>query len=440
MRPKGVTRPFRAVQASDIPPHIALGRDRIERAVQALLGAENWDMTHAVLEREQAYLLSDEGIAILEQFARQARNSGQMGSVQVAIFLEGHRRLLERAREVGVDRAWTEFQEQRSGERPSSPEDDAEVQRIADTLRRFLSTDSWGETHAVLISEQAILLTEEAEQFLSALIHVAEQSEDPSANEGLYYLELHRNLLREARSLGIAAAWTNFEQARKETKREGGAQQRGFAPSAREAHLGAVTNAIKSLLTTSTWDETRQVLEREQDLLLTDTCDSLLTELIAAAERDHEGHTARNLVYLKMHQRLIQLARSEGIRAAWSSFEEAMGLPMAAGERSGGRADASESLPEPIDDGLRKIRDAVQSFLGASSWSAAYAILREHRDDLLTDLAIALIGAQADQMQARGTERDLYATRLLNLQAQLLRRARAVGVERAWSEFEDERQ
>jgi hypothetical protein len=102
--------------------------------------------------------------------------------------------------------------------------------------------------------------------------------------------------------------------------------------------------------------------------------------------------------------------------------------------------DKKEENPlSPIDEALQRIRDAVHAFLAAPSWEAAYAVLNDRREDLLTDLAVALLIAQADQMQARGTERDLYATRLLNLQARLLRRAREAGLEPAWAEFEAER-
>ena len=446
VRPKGVTRPLRAQHAPDFPADIALNHANIERAVQQFLGAENWSDTYAVLVRDHDDLMSTMGIALVGEFVQRARQSGMPGAEQVASYLEMHQRLLERAHIIGIEPAWTEFQDQLRANgstgviRVDGLMIGADTQAIAEVLRRFLSTNNWDETHTVLVDEQTLLLSDAVDQFLSGLIHVAQESGDPLAVEGLYYLEVHRQLLREARRLGIASAWHNFEIGRQKVNDERQHHGERNPRSSREAHLTSVTNAIKSLLSTSTWDETRQVLEREQELLLTDTCESLLSELIAAAERDHEEHAARNLVYLKMHQRLLELARREGITVAWSSFEEAMGLPSARGRRSSALEEVSVEEPlSPIDAKLHGIRDAVHEFLSASSWTAAHAILATHQDELLTDLAVALISAQADQMQARGTERDLYATRLLNLQALLLRRAREIGLDAAWQEFELER-
>jgi hypothetical protein len=436
VRPKGITRPLRQAMA-DVPPAIALGHDQVERAVQEFLSAENWAITHTILVRDQACLVSNSSIALLDEFARQARFSGLPGAEQVAGYLEAHRDLLERAMTLGVERAWTEFAAQRLLVAEAVMEADAtvDVQLLAETLRRFLSTDTWDETLAFLIREQAVLLSGEAEQFLSTLIHVAYQSADPAMLDELHYMEIHRDLLRDARASGINDAWASFEATRRRMLDSGHADRldrAGWSPF--EAHLNDVWGAIRALLMTHSWAETRQVLERDQELLLSETCERILREMIMAAERKQDE---RYRVYLTLHQRLLRLARREGIPAAWASFEEAMGFVPTT---SDGIMDKKEENPlSPIDEALQRIRDAVHAFLAAPSWEAAHVILCDRREDLLTDLAVALLIAQADQMQARGTERDLYATRLLNLQARLLRRAREIGLDPAWAEFEAER-
>jgi hypothetical protein len=435
VRPKGITRPLPRMPSEAVHGQLTLHRARINRAVQMLLSAENWSASHEILVTEQTNLLNEEAISILNGFITQAEQSGLPGSNNVASYLRAHRLLLERAIVIGADEAWDEFQARLNTPEGTS-DDQRETQHTVDTLRRFLSTDSWSETYTILLQEQNHLLTDTADQFLSSLIEVAESSKDPYARDGLRYLNLHRTLLRESRTIGIEQAWLNFEAARQQSTPTEPLQPTDQVTVRGEENTQDIANAIRSLLTTSTWDETRQILERERNLLLSETCARLFTDLIRTTEREHGEHAGRNLVYLKMHQRLLQLARTDGISRAWASFAEAMGIPYSP------ESNTIESVPEElsqVDLRLQKIREAVQQFLSASSWTAARDVLYHRRGELLTDMAVALVTAQADQLQARGTERDLYAMRLLYLQAQLLHRAREIGIDRAWDEFEQER-
>jgi hypothetical protein len=94
---------------------------------------------------------------------------------------------------------------------PSPPADQVECGRA---LRAFLNNGSWEETRAVLEREQALLLTRLADQLLSAAMDYASQSADPQVQARAAYLELHRTLLRRSRTLGIPAAWAEFEAYR----------------------------------------------------------------------------------------------------------------------------------------------------------------------------------------------------------------------------------
>ena len=432
VRPKGVTRPLRSQQ----PPPAS--NAQVEHAVSLFLNAENWTVTYAVLKDEQQFLLTPEATSLLNTFIQQARSSGQTGAEYVAEYLTAHRNLLDRARQSGIEAAWAEFQLIRLSEGEATVVPEQSTRESIDVLRQFLSTENWDQTRQVLFAEQQHLLNEVTEHFLTALIHVAEQSDDANADEGRRYLEVHLALLRDARTRGVEAAWEQFNATLpSHSAHQPTTKQQESRPVTDESEIRAVSRAIRSLLTTTTWDDTRQILEREQRLLLTDTCEKLFSDLINATERDHDEHAARNLVYLKMHQRLLQIARKEGIAIAWSSFIEAMGID--AHPISSTPSFTEEPLT-PLDIQMKSTREAVQSFLSASSWSAAHDILAAKREFLLTDIAIALITAQSDQLQAHGTERDLYATRLLNMQAQLLRRSREAGIEVAWQEFNEARQ
>lgn len=434
VHPKGVTRPHHRLP--DPVSTEVVRRVQIDRALHAFMSAENWAATHDVLLRDQALLLSDEALSILADFVEQARQQPQPpGSAAMVDYLEAHRILVNRARRVGIDQAWLEFQATRLPDHDREPvPEDLHTHAISEALKRLLGTESWNETYATFVRDQAVLLTETADQFLSALIQVARQDHSPHGTEGLHYLEMHRTLLREARTQGIDAAWAHFDHTRRqlETKHE-----RDFAPTTGPARAveSAVAEALKALLTTESWAETRQVLEQSQHLLLTDDCDYLLNDLLAAAQRDADPRATRSAVYLRLHQRLLRMARREGIAVAWRDFEEALEIAAAPDDRTL-RSHLGGIVPPPRLD----VDEAVQIFLNAASWDEARVILEMHQQELLTVAAMAAIQQRAETLHAQGAGRDLYAARLLKLQARLLRRAREVGIDRAWAEFETERE
>ncbi len=82
---------------------------------------------------------------------------------------------------------------------------------------------------------------------------------------------------------------------------------------------------------------------------------------------------------------------------------------------------------------------AVHAFLRASNWVEVGEILDKQRAALLTEVAVRLIEVESNRSPFQGDERDVEIMQRMRLQAKLLRRAREVGVERAWSEFETER-
>ncbi len=104
--------------------------------------------------------------------------------------------------------------------KPSPPAEQVECGRA---LRAFLNNGSWEETRAVLERERALLLTRLADQLLSAAMDYASQSADPQVQSRAAYLELHRTLLRRSRTLGISAAWEEFEAYRRAATEAGSA-------------------------------------------------------------------------------------------------------------------------------------------------------------------------------------------------------------------------
>ncbi len=178
------------------------------------------------------------------------------------VYLETHLTLLRHAREIGILAAWDEFKAEHIASREDqgseagvgltqeeadrgaedaaflaeklglaadAPQIPALQERlrqmlaqaqqpltpdpkaVADALVAFLNTNSWDETRAILEREQALLLTAVADQVVAARIAQAVQEQDQRRAD---YLTAHRTLLRQARAMGVPAAWEEFEAAR----------------------------------------------------------------------------------------------------------------------------------------------------------------------------------------------------------------------------------
>jgi hypothetical protein len=73
----------------------------------AFLDAGSWEEKRGVLQREQTLLLSESVSQVLSlMIGRAWRNDEQ----EDARYLEAHQKLLVRAREVGIEAAWAEFE------------------------------------------------------------------------------------------------------------------------------------------------------------------------------------------------------------------------------------------------------------------------------------------------------------------------------------------
>ena len=91
------------------PEQVALAE-----AMQSFLRAANWEETHALLERDQALLLSEIASQILALMVERAWRNDEEDDAR---YLEVHLKLLARARELGVEAAWAEFEAARQAEK-----------------------------------------------------------------------------------------------------------------------------------------------------------------------------------------------------------------------------------------------------------------------------------------------------------------------------------
>jgi hypothetical protein len=107
-----------------------------------------------------------------------------------------------------LSKALEEIAQRRASVQEQMPQPaETEVDAILTVLERFLQTSSWEEMGVVLEREQALLLSDKADQVLTAIVAQALQSNDA---KNARYLRIHRALLRRAREVGIHPALLEF--------------------------------------------------------------------------------------------------------------------------------------------------------------------------------------------------------------------------------------
>ncbi len=190
VRVKSITRPLTKQSNLNPPPGVAQQISPVESALQQFLRTSSWQETRQVLDRAAPLLLSEDAQTILRRYIQDVRASRMPEAVNIAMYLEAHRLLLERARAIGIGPAWDEFLAIRPVPEKTDEQDPnaTEAQATMDALRELLGTETWSQTHAVLIRLRERLLTESADQMLSALIQLAMQESSKEAVESIRYL------------------------------------------------------------------------------------------------------------------------------------------------------------------------------------------------------------------------------------------------------------
>lgn len=252
------------------PPALDADPAAVAPALEALFNATSWDATHAILDREQALLLTDTADLLLERSIASLREEGDE---RQASYVNLHRTLLHRAREIGVAAAWAEFELQRQAEASTLGESNGEQDEARIELTRVDVERA--------ITDAAFL----AEQFGLAV----DDPQIPALQQQL------RGLLAGERKPN---------------------QQEQY-----DADPAAVARALEAFLNAPSWDEAQAVLEREQALLLTRTADLLLEENIQSMRESGDEQRAN---YLAAQRILLLRVRQIGLHRAWAEFEAAL--------------------------------------------------------------------------------------------------------------------
>jgi len=268
-------------------------------AAQMWYHAPNWLVSRLWLAAHLAEL-PPETHAQLADAAGQLR---AMGADSAAKTVERHARLLDAARRVGVDTAYREvvgdeaFGESTVDE--NSTNDIAALKRIFDAVIAWIETPNWSASRDYLITHPE-LLDDEAEAILARMYEVETEQRDQRDRQVIVD---HQRLLRDARQLGVEAAYV----AR---ARRANAIRESVTPT--QAQLAI---PLMVWIETPDWNTSREYL-RAHPALLSDDGDILLARLAANQTTEHGRQSVAD------HQRLLSDARERGIDVAYDAFRE----------------------------------------------------------------------------------------------------------------------
>lgn len=166
---------------------------------------------------------------------------------------------------------------------------------LADAIQAFLNAEDWDDTRAVLIAQQELLLSPEAEEAMEGLVEQARRNENQQAAD---MFELHLNILRAAQESGIEPVFQqikSMEQAQREIN---------------DSANTPVAKAVQAYLNAENWDATREVLRENQELLFMPEAEALLQELIGHAADNQNDRLAQ---VFELHLNILRAAKMGGI-------------------------------------------------------------------------------------------------------------------------------
>ncbi len=245
-------------------------------------------------------------------------------------------------------------------------------------LKAFVTAYTYAEARRILEAHPE-LLSDEADMMLGDLIQFTRRQGDKRV---VPLFEERRALLRRCREVGIDQAFAEIER-----------------------RVSSLLEVVKSFTTARTWDEARRIVESHPELL-TDEADALLEALIEAARTQGNAGAVRGL---EEHRALLRRCREVGITQAFAEREKRVG----------------------------SLAEALKAFIMAPTLSEARRILKAH-PELLSDEADAILDKLIRFAETHGEA--LLAPRLVRRYEKrraLLHRCRAVGVEQAFAEIDE---
>ncbi len=417
----------------------AIVRSHTEASVDRLLGAEKWSEVKDIFVQEQKYLLHDSALLEIDKKIAEFRAIQNTDS-SILQYLQEHRRLIENARESGIENAWNNLQKNIAQRNDSIAEDSfrfeslmfhqgQKSQRTFMIIQKFLIAPSWDITFKILKAESKILLSDFTIKILVNFELAARKNSSLADQAELNFLIEHRELLEFARKFGVEKAIEVYKEKIQK-------QNSQIVIRINQDELNKIIELIRKFLSTQNWNETYAMLKREQETLLAQVTRYIFQGFIDGQEQTE--HSERKTVYLRMHLKLLEMAANIGVEKAWATFTEMMGIHVAGEELD---LPAEQTIDDTemseILNSIQLARGVLDNFLSVPTWRDAKSIFMQNFDLHTSHFVIAFLSAQADQLQATGNERDVYAMNILLQEAKLFIRAREIGPEKAWEEFEN---
>lgn len=255
--------------------------DRLTQALEQFVNTEDWQEARRTVEENQN-LLSDEAQQVLSENIADYRT---VARDDVAEYLEAHRAILQRSREVGTEQAFREAEErarqtlqarerQLDALRPPSPDP------LQAAVWRLLDADSPEEVDRVLAESPPLSREERALTYLDELMG---RAKDAGYDQALRYMREYHELLR-----------TLYE-------------------------MPPLMRALQEFISVPTWTESRDAI-KANPVLLSDEAIQTMDSLIAEARRQGDEPTGRAL---EAYRRVLERSRQVGPERAVEEIMEA---------------------------------------------------------------------------------------------------------------------
>jgi CHAT domain-containing protein len=328
----------------------------VSEAFQELVNAPIQEKP-AILQRKKHLLLTDIADRIAIALIENHRKSDDPDERRLTDYLEAHRHLLRRCRESGTAVIWVELEAIREAHERLS--NDGTSKAILYALMAFYKAP-FSQKRWILEQEQHYLLTDTADRLLTNMIEEAEQSNDAEPLKAVAQLNTVRDLLRQARKIGIAAAWEELE-----------AWKNVLAQIEPEASYFEVREAILQLALASP-QQAREILESKQHLLLVNGSVQLIDLLAQEAQQKDQPELANRLLNTG---KLIRQIQESGIAIVLEALA-ALDNPALTGIT-------------PAD--LAAVSAALRDFIFADGREEMRQVVERHQDVLLNDIAEYLL-------------------------------------------------
>ncbi|MGB0386175.1 MAG: tetratricopeptide repeat protein [Ardenticatenaceae bacterium] len=325
----------------------------VYEAVLAFVQADNWAHCKRLVQTQAHLLLTGAADRVLASWLKQSQSKGDAHGTHT---FEEYRRLLANCRREGIHAAFAD--------RVRPP------QKVFDVVRAFVEARSQAESQQILQAEQDLLLSEAADQVF--VIWLKQSQKDPKT---AVIIEKKRARLARARREGIEAA---------------------FAP--REHSAQELSEAVQGLINAKNLAESKQIVEAQRDLLLTDAADQLFGILLSQVKAGHPAEANASRV-LQKHRDLLARCRREGIEAGFAAAA---------------RFD-------------QELSSAIWAFVNASSWGESKQVVEAQRDLLLSEAADRFLAQLLKRYQ-----NNSQATTIFQEHRDLLLRCRREGIEAAF--------